>query len=255
MVDAVVLAGGEDRGEIAAQTGVVYRPLLEVGGRPIITRILAALRGASAVGRVAVVAPDAVQAAVSEEAVDLRVIAGHSFIDNIQRGVEATEPGTDAVLLVTGDLPLITPAALNDFLHQSLAARADVTYAIIPKEASERQFPGGRRTYVKLRDGTFTGGNSVVLKRDFVHLRRDLIEKLFAARKHPLKLAAILGMGFIFGLVTGRLRISDLEARASRVVGGRVAAIISTYPELGFDVDKMDDLLLARQVAQSFRDA
>ncbi len=194
------------------------------------------------------------QAAASEEAVDLRVIAGDSFVDNIQRGVEATAPGSDTVLLITGDLPLLTPAAINDLVQQSLAAQADVAYAIIPKEASERQFPGGRRTYVKLRDGTFTGGNGVVLKRDFVRLRRDLIEKLFAARKHPVKLAAILGMGFIFGLVTGRLRIPDLEARASRVVGGRVAAIISTYPELGFDVDKMDDLLLARRVAQFFRE-
>ncbi len=53
MVDAVVLAGGEDRGEIAAQTGIIHRPLLEVAGRPIITRIMAALRGASAVSRVA----------------------------------------------------------------------------------------------------------------------------------------------------------------------------------------------------------
>jgi len=252
MVDAVVLAGGEDRGEIAAQTGVIYRALLEVAGRPMIQRVLAALRGASSAGRVALVAPEAVQAVVGQEAVDVRVAAGASFVDNIQRGVEATAPGSDAVLIVTGDLPLLTPAAINDFVQQSLAAEADVTYAIIPKESCERQFPGGRRTYVRLREGTYTGGNGVVLKRDFVRLRRDLVEKLFAARKHPVKLAAILGVGFIFGLVTGRLRLPELEARAGRVVAGRVAAIISTYPELGFDVDKMDDLNLARRVAASF---
>ncbi len=35
-------------------------------------------------------------------------------------------------------------------------------------------------------------------------------------------------------------------------MGGRVRAIISTYAELGFDVDKLEDLNLARQVAESF---
>jgi hypothetical protein len=94
----------------------------------------------------------------------------------------------------------------------------------------------------------FTGGNGVVLARDFVSPRRELIAHLFAARKSPLKLASMFGLGFIFGLLTGRLSISQLEARAGELIHGRVSAIISPYPELGFDVDKLSDLLLARQV-------
>ena len=43
MLDAVVLAGGMDKGEIAAQTGVVYRPLLEVAGKPILHHVLVAV--------------------------------------------------------------------------------------------------------------------------------------------------------------------------------------------------------------------
>jgi hypothetical protein len=156
------------------------------------------------------------------------------------------------VLLITGDLPLVTPAAINDLVRQSASARADVAYAIIPKDACERQFPGGRRTYVRLKDGTFTGGNGVVVTRQFVAMRGELIGRLYAARKNPVKLAALLGVGFLFRLVTGRLRIAQLEARASQLVGGRVSAVISTYPELGFDVDKLEDLNLARRAAESF---
>lgn len=252
MIDAVVLAGGEDRGDIAAETGVIYRPLLDVGGKPILQRLLAALRGASEVDRVCLVAPPEVQAVASEIAVDLRVESGDSFFDNLQRGVKETEPGTDQVLVITGDLPLVTPAAINDLVRQSASARADVAYAIIPKDSCERRFPEGRRTYVRLRDGTFTGGNGVVLTRQFVAMRGELIGRLYAARKNPVKLAALLGIGFLFGLVTGRLRLAQLEARASRLVGGRVAAVISTYPELGFDVDKLEDLNLARRAAESF---
>ena len=252
MIDAVVLAGGEDRGEIAAETGVIYRPLLDVGGKPILQRLLAALRGASEVDRVCLVAPPEVQAVASEIGVDLRVESGESFFDNLQRGVKETEPGTDQVLVITGDLPLVTPAAINDLVRQSASARADVAYAIIPKDSCERQFPEGRRTYVRLRDGTFTGGNGVVVTRQFVAMRGELIGRLYAARKNPVKLAALLGIGFLFGLVTGRLRIAQLEARASQLVGGRVSAIISTYPELGFDVDKLEDLNLARRAAEPF---
>jgi len=252
MIDAVVLAGGEDKGDIAAQTGEVHRALLEVGGQPIVRRIAAALRGASEIGKVALVAPSPVQAAVSDDAVDLRVEAADSFAENVARGVEATAPGSDQVLVLTGDLPLVTPAAINDFVRQSVASRADVTYSIIPRESCERRFPEGRRTYARLREGTFTGGNAVVLTREFVRLRQELIARLYAARKNPLQLAALPGIQFLIGLLTHRLTLPQLEARASHIVRGRVVAVISTYPELGFDVDKLQDLYLARRVADSF---
>ncbi|HUU54210.1 MAG TPA: nucleotidyltransferase family protein [Armatimonadota bacterium] len=252
MLDAVVLAGGVDRGEIAEETGVVYRPLLEVGGQSIVQRVLAALRGATSVDRVVLVAPNAVQEVVGEEAVDVRVAAGESFVDNIANGVAAASPEVDSVLIITGDLPLLTPAAVNDLAQQAEAVRADVVYPIIAKDSCERAFPGGKRTYVTLREGTFTGGNGVVMARSFIQERRPLIQQLFAARKNPIKLASMFGLAFIFGLLTHRLTLADLEARAGEIIGGRVAAVISPYAELGFDVDKLADLNLARQVAETF---
>jgi len=252
VIDAVVLAGGADRGQILAHTGVAYRPLLEVGGRSIIQRTLGALRGAAAIRNVSLVAPEPVQAAVGDDAVDMRVPAGESFLENIVHGVEAASGGTDHLLLLTGDLPLITPEAINDFVERSLAAGVDACYPIIPKESCERRFPGSHRTYARLREGVFTGGNGVVVTADFVPLRRQLVERLYLSRKNPLKLAAMFGLGFIFGLITGRLTLPQLEARAGAIISGRVAAIISTYPELGFDVDKLEDLYLARRVAEGF---
>ncbi len=245
LIDTVVLAGGMDRGELAAATGVRYRPLLDIGGEPLIARLLRALHGSDRIGRIAVVAPDPVLAATADHAVDLRVPSGESFIANLLAGVDAL--ASPYLLIVTGDLPLLSVAAIDDFVDGSLAAEADLTYPIIPKDVSEARFPGGKRTWVRLRDGTFTGGNAVTLTRDFANRRRALIAGLYASRKNPLKLASVLGVGFIIGLLRGRLTLTDIEKRASTIVGGRARAIICSHPELGFDIDKLADLELARR--------
>ena len=41
----------------------------------------------------------------------------------------------------------------------------------------------------------------------------------------------------------------SLEARGGEIIGGRVAAMVSAYPEIGFDVDKVADLETARIVS------
>jgi len=252
MIDAVVLAGGVERGEILAHTGIHHRALLMIGGRTIINRIVTALRSASEINRIVLVAPDPVQTAAADDMIDIRVSASDSFVDNIFRGIESTHPGADQVLVLTGDLPFLTPAAIDDFVLRSVASHADVTYSIIPKESCERRFPGAHRTYAHLREDTFTGGNAVVVTRAFVHERCGLIGRLYAARKSPLRLAALLGVRFIIGLLTHRLTLPELEAKASRIVEARVAAIITMHPEIGFDVDKLEDLHLARQMAELF---
>ncbi len=281
MIAAIVLAGGEDSGELAAQTGIVHRPLLEVGGRPILLTTLAALRGAATVATVTLVGPEPVQAIAPADAVDARAPEGDTFLGSITQGLAAAPASSDHLLVITGDLPLITAEAIDDFVRHSLRSGAEVPrsaaadrrlglrlqtavpagglgrcgpsglgicYPIIPKDSCERRFPGGRRTYVRLREGTFTGGNAVLATRSFLERSQELIARLYAARKNPLKLATLFGLPFIFGLLTGRLTIRQLEDRASAIISGRVAAIISHYPELGFDVDKVEDLEVARRV-------
>ncbi len=183
--------------------------------------------------------------------VDFRLPAGESFLDNLLSGVAATAcehtgASPNHVLVITGDLPLITSAAIDDFTDRALAADAEVAYPIIPRAVCEQRFPGGRRTYVRLREGVFTGGNAVVLTREFAARSKDLIGRLYTSRKHPLKLALLFGPRFSFNLVLGRLTVEALERRASAIVGARGRAVVSEYPELGFDVDKPEDLIVAR---------
>ena len=197
MLDVVVLAGGTEKGEFAVQTGIAHRPLLEVGGKPILYHVLTALNGSPRVDRVALVAPEPVLKAADELMVDCRVTAGEEFVENMTPGVNSLccehTGADDRVLIVTGDLPLINAPAITDFVDRAVNSHAEVAYPIIPRESSERTFPGGRRTYVRLSDGVFTGGNAVVVTRGFVDRQSSVARPALRLPQEPLQTRPPLG--------------------------------------------------------------
>jgi molybdopterin-guanine dinucleotide biosynthesis protein A len=207
-IAAVILAGGPTPKSLLHLTA--HRAVLPVGGRPIIALVADALARTPMLAAVVAVTPAATHAEHAGLPCPL-VAAGGSIVENMRRGAAALADGKPTHLLfVTGDLPLLTPEAIAGFLADSLATGAALTYPIIPREASEARFPGARRTYVKIREGTFTGGNAVLTTAQLLDDKQDLIDNLYAGRKSPFKLAA--------------------------------RAVITAFAELGFDVDKPGDL-------------
>ncbi len=239
-IGAIVLAGGPVPKSLAHLCA--YRALLPLGGRFIIEYILEALAGTPEVCATVAVVPAGARAALGQYAPQL-VDAGESLMVNMARGAEALA-GAEVthLLFVTADIPLITTAALSSYLQQSLATGADFTYPIIPRADCEARFPGAKRTYVKIRDGVFTGGNAVFAGANFFEDKQQLIEDVYNARKAPLKLAGILGWGTLARFLGGTADLAKLEGVASRILGAPARAIISHYAELGFDVDKPEDL-------------
>lgn len=225
-----------------------HRALLQLQGRYMPDYILQALAGTPAVAASALVAP---QAALEQlgELPGIHVPAGDSIVENMQRGARALAQAQPTHLLfVTGDLPLINPLALGAYIDASLQSGAALTYPIIPREASERLCPGGKRTYVQLQEGTFTGGNLIFTTASLLEDKQALIEHLFAARKNPLQLAGIFGWATVARMLTGKLTLPYLEGIASRILGAPAKALITPHPEIGFDVDKPEDLALVTAV-------
>lgn len=155
------------------------------------------------------------------------------------------------ILGICDDIPLLTPQAINDFLDQcEKYPEEELYYPIIPKEACLQTYPEAKRTYGKLADGTFTGGNMMFApKRVMVHCQSKA-EEIFERRKNPLKLGSWLGWSFILKLLLHLLTIGDAERRTSELLGVRCKAIITPYPEIGMDVDKPADLQLAEKYLQ-----
>ena len=61
-------------------------------------------------------------------------------------------------------------------------------------------------------------------------------------------MARVIGIPFIFKYVTGRLRVDDVERKMEQLLGGKCAAIYTSYASIGADVDKPIDVVVAERV-------
>ncbi|MCG0275844.1 MAG: molybdopterin-guanine dinucleotide biosynthesis protein A, partial [Thermosediminibacteraceae bacterium] len=175
------------------------------------------------------------------------IAEGSDLIENIMRGLECF-PDEDEVLILTSDIPMITPEALDDFVKKAKKLNADFVYPIIRKEDTEKKYPGVKRTYVRVREGTFTGGNVVLVKAGSAKRCLAKAKEFFFYRKSPWKLARILGPFIVLKFLLGNLSIPEVEKRVYDIFEINARAVISDFPEIGSDVDKESDLELARKV-------
>jgi GTP:adenosylcobinamide-phosphate guanylyltransferase len=240
-IPAVVLAGGRNKPEMAAATGVEMRALIPIGGRPMLEHVLDALSAAESIGEITVVG-----AAPSSNG--FRHIADRGgFVENIYSGLEQVH--SDNAVISTSDIPFVTAESVDDFVRLARVEGADIIYPIVRVEDCYSRFPGVKRTAVRLNEGSYTGGNIMLVRRAFMEAQRERLARAYALRKSPLKLALMVGFGTTFKLALSiamrkpMLSISELESAISRVVGGKARAVISRYPELATDIDRESDLL------------
>ncbi len=232
-MEALVLGGGR-QDPLARAYGVSSKALVPIAGRPMVSWVVSALRSGG-VERVVYVGPEA----RFDPRPDLWVPDTGALLRNVAVGLEALG-ARGPVLVATADIPLLTGEAVRELLEK--APPAALVYPIVPKEAVEARFPGMKRTYARLREGTFTGGNLVVLDPELFKRALPMAEKVVARRKNPLALAALFGPWTILKLLLGRLSVAELEARGEKILGVPVRALPLARPEIGVDVDKLEDV-------------
>ncbi|MDW7652411.1 MAG: nucleotidyltransferase family protein [Bacillota bacterium] len=247
MFDVLILAGTGKETELTEQERVKNKAFIQIHANPMLSYVIEALRDASDIGRIAVVGPVTELTPFIEQYGILALPEKGSIPENIKAGFDALQP-RQHFLIVSADIPFLSAAAINNFLTLCRPYDMDFYYPVVPQSSNDKRFPGVVRTYVKLLDGTFTGGNLFLVNPGGLESALPRIEKFFALRKSPVKLAAALGIGFVIKLITRRLTIAELETRFSGLFSLRGKAVVSEYAEIGTDVDKPADLILARKV-------
>jgi hypothetical protein len=123
----------------------------------------------------------------------------------------------------------------------------------LEKRVHLAKYPDVPHTWAPLRDGTFCGTGFVTIRpRVWPSLER-FIEQLGHARKNPLHLARLFGWDVLLRFAFRRLSIAAAEERASRIIGAKVRAVVSPYPEIGVNVDRVSDIALAERLVHEAR--
>lgn len=247
-MNAIILAGAPNKGQLRQVSPAQYEAEIEIAGRPMLDYVVLALERVQSIKKIVIVGSESMLSnSKSKTDQIIFVEPGPSVIDSLENGIGVLKE-REPILILTSDIPLITKEALEDFLNRCSDKTGDIYYSFVPKTVNDQKYPGVQRTYVRLKEGVFTGGNLVLLSPEIIHDKFTTLKRAVALRKKPLKLCGLLGWLYIIKLIFGVLTIKEIENRVAEIFGINAVGIISFYPEVGIDVDKPSDLKLVREV-------
>jgi molybdopterin-guanine dinucleotide biosynthesis protein A len=239
-VNVIVLAG-EKKDTSNSGEEKVNKAFYKIKDKYMIEYVVETLRKSSLINKIAVVGPkDKLEQAIGYM-VDNIVEGTDSIVSNILIALEYF-PGEKDILIVTSDIPMITREAIEDFITRCKQKNVDLCYSIVDKKANDQKYPGVRRTYARLWEGQFTGGNVLYFNPEVKDKCKDFVEKMLDYRKSPTKMARVLGFAFLLRFALGVLTINAIQKKCEALLEIRAAAIVSPYPEIGNDVDRLSDL-------------
>jgi len=165
---------------------------------------------------------------------------------NLRTGLD-TLPGARRILALSGDLPLLTPAALRDlFAH---APESDLVFPYVERADILRDFPDREWVFSESPDGWFTGCSLALFRPKPVMVNWRWAEQILNARRRsPLGLARMIGPAFAVRYLMRRLRVVDVERKLSALLQLDARGYQSHFSELAMDVDKGSDIALVESV-------
>lgn len=254
-MDAVLIAGGIPKpgDPLYEYTKGMNKSLLDICGKPMIQWVLAALDGAQRVDRIMIVGLEPDTRVKSKKIAEYLPNQG-DLLSNIKAGILRLlqlNPTADLALIVSSDIPAITPEMVNWLVDSAEATVHDVYYNVITREVMEARFPASNRSYVHLKGIELCGGDMNVLRTTIVAEEEQLYSRIIEARKSAFKQASLIGFDNLFLYL---LRVIDLEGAVKRVskrlkLKGR--AIICPYAEIGMDVDKPHQLKILQETLEN----
>ncbi len=239
-MDAIVTAGGitPQNDPLFSHTKFGYKSLIPIKGKPMVQWVLDTLSNVSQIDQVYVVGLPA----------DISLQCSHPLIylpdqgDSIRNICFAAQQKKDQqdklILVVSGDIPAVQPAMIEWFIHQTMVGGYDFYYNVLERRTMESRYPDSRRTYVRFKDYELCGGDMNAIRRNMANLENPITLKLYQTRKNPVRQAALIGIPFLFRLITGQLTLNEAVKAISKKLKISGQAVICPFAEIGMDVDK-----------------
>ena len=244
MTVGLVLAGTRRGGDpFAAANQVSHKSLIDVGGRPMLERVIVALFKAG-MEQVAVSTNDGAVAGIARKLGALVIEAADGPSASVAAALARF--GTP-MLVTTGDHALLRSEWVREMVRDTPDA-ADVGIMMAHQDRVEAAMPGTKRTYLAFADGRWSGCNLFYLKTARAEAAIDLWQMVEADRKRPWRVAARLGPATLLSMVLRRLTLADGIARLGQRIGIDAAMVPATDGLAAVDVDKPADLIAVRQI-------
>jgi CTP:molybdopterin cytidylyltransferase MocA len=243
---ALVLGGSRPGApdSVAMAEGVPHKVLALVDGQTLLERVVEALRRAG----IEEIAVSANHPAVEAEARRL----GAALLPTARGPSEsvglAFERFGAPLLVTTGDHPLLEAAWIEELIAGTPEG-AEVSLMLAERSRVEAAAPDTRRTWLKFADGEWSGCNLFLLADPAAERAIAAWKQVEADRKRPWRIARRLGIGTLWSYWRGKLTLAEALARLGRGLGVEAALVPARDGRAAIDVDKPEDLALARQIA------
>jgi GTP:adenosylcobinamide-phosphate guanylyltransferase len=249
---AIVLAGQRPgRDAVAEAFGEHYKALVPVCGEPMLGRVLRTLLGTPSIARLVVVAQDPAMlfcGALGWAARHDRIVLAES-VGGIAESVAAVVGSSAApwpVLVTTADHPLLSRPMIEAFLEG--AAAADVSVGAVERNTVLARYPQTRRTWLKFRDGAYSGANLFALRSPRAAAALDLWTRAEQDRKQAFRLFWHFGPWLALRAMTRTIDFADALKRAGANLGISATLVPLEFAEAAIDVDKLDDHQLVENI-------
>ncbi len=254
-VTALILAGARaGRDPVAEATGVSIKVLANVGGVPMVERVLNTLELSSLVSQRVLCGPSR---EIVEEQPLLHDLVERNMIrwvtpqqgpsSSVKRFIEQS-PQDLPLLVTTADHALLTVEMVEHFLLKASYAQADVAVALVPYAVVATAYPESKRTVIRFKGGGYCGCNLFLLRTQKAERLVEFWKQVEQERKRPIRLIRRLGWRMLLQYVLGKLTLSDALSALSQRMGLSIQEVILPFPEAAVDVDTVEDLALVEQI-------
>lgn len=253
--DALVLAASRGPDDPMARAfDAPHKCLIEVGGTPMLARVVSALLSSPGIDRILVSVED--RSVIDDALEGLEGLDAERVAHVASRG-RASESVAAAVemlgfarpiLVTTADHALLTPEMVAYFCEKATASAADVAAGLEHEDVLLGAYPDAKRTFIRFADGGYSGCNLFALRTPAALRAVEFWRNIERQRKKPWRLARAFGLRPLWLYLRGVLTLDRAMDEASRILGLRAAAVRMPFTDAAIDVDKPEDLVAVERI-------
>jgi GTP:adenosylcobinamide-phosphate guanylyltransferase len=238
---AIVLAGSRPgRDPFAEQFGTDLKPLIPIGGEPMVRRPVRALLETKGIGRILVVSqsPERIAAVLPKS----RRIKLHESQRTIAETIEnliLKRVAEFPILVTTADHALLDTEMIAEFIDYSDGV--DLAIGVVERRSLVARLPQSKRTWVGFRGGAYSGANLFAFRSIKTLAAIEQWRSVEQDRKKGWRVLAALGPALLLGAL---LRLRTIHQSVSAMAGKlnmTARAVVLSNPLAAVDVDKPID--------------